>query len=99
SARAQDSTSAMMNRIGVDQKLDSIIPLNLIFRDESGAVVRLSKYFHGKPVVLSLVYYRCPGLCTMTLNGMVKSFRPLKFSAGKDFEVLTISIDPKETPE
>ena len=57
---------------------DSSVPLDLVFRDEAGNTVRLADYFHGKPVVLSLVYYRCPGLCTMTLNGMVKSFRPLK---------------------
>src|SRR6185436_5941405 len=71
-----------------------------VFRDETGREVKLAEYFNdGKPVVLSLVYYRCPMLCTMTLNGMVKSFRPLKLDVGKDFDVLTISFDPNETPD
>jgi protein SCO1/2 len=78
--------------------LDAQVPLDLKFRDESGQVVELSKYFGKKPVILSLVYYQCPMLCTQVLNGMVSAFMPLKFTAGKEFDVVTVSFDPRETP-
>ena len=92
--------SSIVAQVGIDQKLGDSVPLDLVFRDEAGSPVRLGQYFGGKkPVLLSLVYYRCPGLCTMTLNGMASAFKPLKFSAGQEFDVVTISIDPKETPE
>ena len=92
--------NSIIDRVGVDQKLGNQVPLDLEFRDESGNPVRLGQYFAaGKPVVLSLVYYRCPGLCTMSLNGMTAAFKPLKLTAGKEFEVVTVSIDPKETPQ
>jgi protein SCO1/2 len=90
---------SVVKNVAIDQKLDSQVPPDLAFRDEHGSPVTLGQYFSsGKPVVLSLVYYRCPGLCTMTLNGMSRAFKPLQFSAGKEFEVVTVSIDPKETP-
>jgi protein SCO1 len=89
---------AVAERVGVDQRLDAQVPLDLEFKDERGNPVRLADFFGRKPVVLSLVYYRCPGLCTMTLNGMSRSFKPLQFSAGREFEVVTVSIDPRETP-
>jgi protein SCO1/2 len=89
---------SVVQNVAIDQKLGSQIPPDLEFRDENGSPVRLSQYLNtGRPVVLSLVYYRCPGLCTMTLNGMSRSFKPLQFSAGKEFEVVTVSIDPDET--
>jgi len=92
--------NSVVDKIGVDQKLGAPLPLDLEFRDESGSTVRLGQYFSsGKPVVLSLVYYRCPGLCTMTLNSMSAAFKPLTLNVGKDFEVVTVSIDPKETPK
>jgi protein SCO1/2 len=92
--------ATVVAQTGIDQKLGDPVPLDLEFRDESGATVRLGQYFGGKkPVLLSLVYYRCPGLCTMTLNGMASAFKPLKFTAGDEFEVVTVSIDPKETPQ
>jgi hypothetical protein len=78
-AAAQDPPAGILNEIGVDQKLDATVPLNLRFRDESGAEVELGSLFRGKPVILSLVYYECPMLCSMTLNGLVKSMRPLTF--------------------
>ena len=92
--------SSIVAQVGIDQKLGDSVPLDLVFRDEAGSPVRLGQFFGGKkPVLLSLVYYRCPGLCTMTLNGMASAFKPLKFSAGQEFDVVTVSIDPKETPE
>lgn len=89
---------SILERVGIDQNLDAQVPLELTFRDEQGATVSLGKYFHGKPVVLSLVYYNCPMLCTEVLNGMKGVFRHLPLVIGRDFEVVTVSIDPTETP-
>src|SRR5689334_24360352 len=83
--------------VRIDQKLNEQLPLDLVFRDESGQEVKLGKYFGQKPVVLALVYYDCPMLCTQILNGMVTSFRVLPFQIGKEFDVVTVSFDPRET--
>ena len=91
---------SVVQNVAIDQNLGAQVPLDLEFRDEQGSPVRLAQFFNsGKPVVLSLVYYRCPGLCTMTLNGMARAFKPLQFTAGAEFDVVTVSIDPKETPQ
>lgn len=90
---------APLRNIGVDQKLNTQIPLNLVFRDESGAQVPLASYFGSRPVVLAMVYYQCPMLCTQILNGMVMSLRTMSLDAGRDFEVIAVSIDPTETPD
>ena len=89
---------ALLSKVGIDQDLNQQIPLDLAFKDENGRAVKLSDYFGSKPVVLSLVYYECPMLCTETLNGMVSAFKVLKFTPGKEFNVLTVSFDAKETP-
>jgi len=73
------------------------VPLELIFRDENGTPVKLNQYFGKKPVVLSLVYYSCPMLCTQILNGMITAFRVLPFKVGSEFDVVTVSFDPRET--
>lgn len=88
-----------LQEVKIEQKLDQQLPLDLVFRDESGRDVKLGDYFGQKPVVLAFVYYDCPMLCTQVLNGMVTSFRVLPFQPGKEFDVVTISFDPKETPE
>ncbi|HXK60534.1 MAG TPA: SCO family protein [Acidobacteriota bacterium] len=88
-----------LSAVRIDQKLGSEVPLDLQFRDETGKMVRLGDFFGQKPVVLSLVYYECPMLCTLVLNGMLTSFKVLKFDVGKEFEVVTVSISPTETPE
>jgi protein SCO1/2 len=86
--------------VGIDQKLDQQIPLDLTFTDEFGQQVPLSKYFHsGKPVLLALVYYRCPMLCTQILTGVASGLKAVSLDPGKDFEVVSISFDPKDTPE
>ncbi len=85
--------------IGIDQKLNEQVPLDIKFRDETGKTVRLGDYFGGKPVILSLVYYDCPMLCTLSLNGLLSSLQHLKFSAGDEFNVVTVSFDPREKPE
>ena len=85
--------------MGIDQKLDQQVPLSLVFRDEAGTPVPLSKFFHGKPVMLALVYYRCPMLCTQILNGVASALKAVSFDPGQDFEVVAFSFDPKDTPE
>ena len=89
----------IIKKVGIDQKLDAQIPLGLEFRDENGAAVTLGKYFGTRPVVLNLVYYQCPMLCGFVLNGLGKALRVLKFEPAREFEIISVSIDPKETPE
>lgn len=89
---------ALLRGVGIDQRLNQQIPLNLPFRDESGKTVRLSQYFGKRPVVLSLVYFSCPMLCTTVENNLLQSLRLLKFAIGKQFDVLTVSFDPHDTP-
>jgi protein SCO1/2 len=84
--------------ITIAQKLDTRIPLDLQFRNERGEVVRLREYFnHGRPVLLNFVYYRCPMLCPTVLEGTTTSLTHLKFNIGEEFDVLTVSIDPRDT--
>jgi protein SCO1/2 len=85
--------------IGFDQKIGGAVPLDLMFRDEAGKTVPLRDYFGKKPVVLSLVYFDCPMLCGMTTDGLVRSLRALRMSVGNEFDVLSVSFDPRETPE
>ena len=88
-----------LQEVRIEQKLDQQLPLDLVFRDENAQEVKLGQYFGHKPVVLAFVYYDCPMLCTQILNGMVTSFRVLPFQMSKEFDVVTISFDPRETPE
>jgi protein SCO1/2 len=87
-----------LQNVGIDQKLNQQLPLDLTFRDENGQVVELGQYFGKRPVVLSLVYYSCPMLCTQVLNGMIASFKTLEFQPGEQYEIVTVSFDPRETP-
>jgi protein SCO1/2 len=88
-----------VKNVGIDQKLSQQLPLDAVFKDEQGREVRLGQFFKGKPVVLSLVYYACPMLCNQVLNGMLSSFRRVSFDIGEQFEVVTVSFDPSETPD
>lgn len=86
--------------VGIDQHLNEQVPLNLTFRDEQGKAVKLGDYFHdGRPVILNLVYFQCPMLCTEVLNGLTSALKVIRFVPGKEFEVITLSIDPRETPQ
>src|SRR5262249_25118276 len=85
--------------IGFDQRLDEQVPLDLAFRDETGKAVRLGDYFNRKPVILALVYYQCPMLCNQVLNGLAGGLKALPFVAGKEFEVVVVSFNPRETSE
>jgi protein SCO1 len=88
-----------LKNVGIEQHLDEPIPLDARFRDETGKSVRLGDYFGSKPVILNLVYYQCPMLCGEVLSGLESALRVLKFDVGREFEVLTVSFDPRETPE
>ena len=88
----------LLRDVGIDQKLNSQVPLDLVFRDESGNQVALRQYFGEKPVVLVLAYYDCPMLCTIVLNGVLHSVKELKYNIGREFEVVTVSFDPTEKP-
>jgi protein SCO1/2 len=86
-------------KVGVAQKLGSAIPLDLLMRDENGAVVHLRDSFnHGRPVLLHFVYYRCPMLCPMVLEGLSSALTELKFNIGEQFDIVTVSIDPRDKP-
>lgn len=89
---------AILNSVGLDQKLNAALPLDAQFRDERGNTVALQQFFTGKPAILTLVYYRCPMLCTEVLNGLASAIAPLKYDLGRDYQIITISIDPTETP-
>ncbi|HZI94777.1 MAG TPA: SCO family protein [Patescibacteria group bacterium] len=85
--------------VGFDQHLGESLPLDLPFRDETGRAVRLGDYFGARPVVLNLAYYRCPMLCTLVLNGIASSAGALNLAMGRDYDVITVSIDPRETSQ
>jgi len=88
----------MLKDVGIDQKLNNRIPLDLPFVDETGRDVKIGDYFGARPVVLALVYYECPMLCTQVLNGLSGSMEPLTFNPGREFEVVVVSFDAGETP-
>jgi len=101
-AAAQDNASVTppeLRGVGIDQRLNQQVPLGLRFRDENGRAVTLGEFFKGRPVILSLVYYSCPMLCTTAENGLLNALRQVRFSVGKEFEVVTVSFDPSDTPE
>lgn len=86
--------------VGIDQKLDAQVPADLAFRDEAGQSVRFGDYYaKGRPVLLTLVYYQCPRMCTAVLNEMKKALMLVSLNPGSDFEVVVVSFDPREKPE
>jgi protein SCO1 len=104
-ATAADSTvpSSQMpgplQEVGYDQRLGEQLPLDLPFRDEAGRPVKLGDYFGRRPVVMIFAYYHCPMLCDLVVQGTTGSLKALTLDTGKDFDVVVVSIDPKETPE
>ena len=100
-AAAQTSAADPMlpGNISIAQKLNSQVPLDLQFRNEAGKVIRLRELFNnGRPVLLNFVYYRCPMLCPMVLQGTTTSLTHLKYNIGEEFDVITVSIDPRDKP-
>ena len=86
-------------KVAIAQKLGHEVPLDVMMRDETGGVARLGQYFHpGRPVILHFVYYRCPMLCPLVLDGLTNSLTELKFNIGEQFDIVTISIDPRDKP-
>jgi protein SCO1/2 len=96
--RQMNTRPSVLEKVGIDQRLGEKLPLEAKFRDELGREVKLGDYFHKRPVVLALVYYDCPMLCTQVLNGLTGALMGTKFTAGKEFDVLAVSFDPRETP-
>jgi protein SCO1/2 len=97
--RGPATPADVIREVGFEQNLNAALPLDAKFRDEAGSTVELRQYFGKRPVVLALVYYDCPMLCTLILNGLTSSLKIVNLDAGTDFDVLAVSFDPRETPE
>ena len=97
--KASSGLPAQLQNVGFEPQLNAQLPLDTDFRDESGREVKLRDYFHGKPVLLALVYYGCPMLCNQVEQGVVGSLKMLSFNAGRDYEVVFVSFDSRETPD
>ena len=101
----KDGTLNKIAGIGIDQDLGAQLPLDATFKDENGATVHLGDYLGKRPVVLNLIFYKCPGMCSLELEGLVSSFTKMTTSKtahdvlGQDVDVLTVSIDPNEGPD
>ena len=95
----QSMNPPILRQVRFEQKLNSRISPDLVFRDESGRNVRLGDFFGNKPIVLSLVYFDCPALCTEVLNGELSTLRSIPLDLGKDFEAITVSFEPTDTPD
>jgi len=98
SASRSDGVPRALRDVGIDQRLNEQVPLDVSFKDEYGNTVQFGQYFRERPVILALVYYDCPMLCHQVLNGLEGSLQTLNFNAGKDFDVIALSFDSRETP-
>jgi protein SCO1/2 len=90
---------AITKGVTIDQKLSSQLPLDAVFRDETGQSVALWKYFRDKPVIIEMVYYTCPSLCPMSMHESVMQLKRVNLKPGRDYEVVVASFDPADTPE
>ena len=97
-ASAHTTLPLVFNEVGFDQRMNEQVPLDAMFRDETGRTVRLGEYFGQRPVILVPVYYSCTTLCPILLDGLARSLRPVSFEMGKDFDVVTVTINPREKP-
>lgn len=97
-AQSPQQADAAIRQAKVEQKLNELLPLELELLDEAGEAVQLGRYFGRQPVVIAPVWYSCPNLCGLTLRGLVGALKEVDFSAGQDFQVIAISIDPKDGP-
>jgi protein SCO1/2 len=96
---AAQNMPAVLQNVGFEPQLNAHLPLDLAFRDETGRNIQLREYFTQKPVLLALVYYGCPMLCNQTEQGVVGALRMLSFNPGRDYEVVFVSFDPRESPD
>ena len=95
----QPGPPPILREVSIAQRLNESIPPEITFRDENGKAVRLGDYFGTKPIVLSLAYFDCPALCTEVLNGELRTMKAISLDLGKDFDAITVSFEPKDTPE
>jgi protein SCO1 len=95
---AQQGKPPILQNIGIDQRLNQQLPLDLEFRDEAGQPVKLNQYFGKKPIILTMVYYTCPMLCSEVLSGIASSLGVIRFNVGQEFDVISVSINPHDTP-
>jgi protein SCO1/2 len=93
---ANDRPPSLLNGVGIEQRLNTQLPLALTFTDDTGRLVPLSSYFGKRPAILALVYYQCPMLCSEELNGLTSALEMVNFVPGKDFDIIVVSIDPTE---
>ncbi len=93
-----NSIPNVLHGVGIAQHLNYQLPLNLTFTDETGKQVQLGSYFGKAPAILSLVYYRCPMLCSEELEGLTSALKMINFRPGRDFNIIVVSIDPTEGP-
>jgi protein SCO1/2 len=93
-----EAKPGLLKQVGIDQHLNQQVPLHLVFNDETGREVHLGEFFGKRPVILAMVYYECPMLCTQVLNGLVSALGVINFDVGREFDVVAVSINPKETP-
>jgi protein SCO1/2 len=98
STTPSSQTPDVLKHIGLEQRLGNRVPLDLPFKDEAGRDVTLGDYFGKRPVVLTLVYYECPMLCTQVLNGLSRAIGTMSLTVGKEYDIVTVSFDPGETP-
>lgn len=96
---AQETRPTILHDVGIDQKLNAQIPLDLPFHDEQGRDVHFADYFGKRPVILALVYFKCPMLCTMVLNDLTRDLNSINLTAGQQFDVIAVSFDPHEGPD
>jgi protein SCO1/2 len=98
-AQVLEDTPPELEGVGITEHLDTQLPLDLSFVDENGRTVRLGDFFSaGRPVIVNLVYFNCPMLCNVVMDGFVEGLRGVDWVAGKEFEIVTVSIDPHDTP-
>src|SRR6266853_5567475 len=97
--KASSGLPAQLQNVGFEPQLNAQLPLDLAFRDESGRDVQLRQYFGQRPVLLALVYYGCPMLCNQVEQGVVGSLKMLSFTPGRDYEVVFVSFDPRESAD
>lgn len=95
---ANEQMPSLLTNVKISQRLNTQVPLDGMFKDETGKTVRLADYLGSRPAILALVYYNCQMLCSEELNGLVGALEMVKFNPGKDFNVIVVSIDPSETP-
>ena len=95
---AAGAKPGILAKVGIDQRIGEQLPLDLVFTDETGRPVKLGDYFGKRPVILALVYYECPMLCTQVLNGLVSALGVMNFDVGREFDVVAVSFNPKEGP-